>query len=83
VTPPFITSALDGGECTASGPSRFTPPPPRVKNHRHSLGNGLADPIDYEDNRTLRESTPGRAIRRLADCATSAPAFKHAALIID
>jgi hypothetical protein len=65
--PPFLTSALDGGEWPASGPSSFTPEGARSG---HCIGwVGLRAGLDAVENRKIscpfRESNPAV---QLVDC---------------
>jgi hypothetical protein len=61
IAPPFLTSALDGGEWSASRPCRFTP-------GTHWIGGWVSPRIglDGEEKRIIehcRESNPGRPAR--------------------
>jgi hypothetical protein len=74
VTPPFLTSALDGGEWSASRPCRFIPRE-RVPGN-HSIG-GWAGP------RTGPESVQERKILRCRDSNLDRRARYHVAILTE
>jgi hypothetical protein len=72
IAPPFLTSALDGGEWPVSNPDRFTPR--KMAPGPHWIGGwvGLRDSLDAVKKRKscpCRESNPGRPALQYTDCA--------------
>jgi hypothetical protein len=72
---PFLTSALDGGECSVSRPGRFTPSERALftqgKSPRYPLHKGLdgrqsrsRHPKEQKKSHALRKSNPGCRVRR-------------------
>jgi hypothetical protein len=68
IAPPFLISALDGGEWSASRPCRFTP----GKEHSVPIGLSPRVGLDAVEERKIlhwRESNPGRPARSYTDWA--------------
>jgi hypothetical protein len=81
-TPPFLISALDGGECrSASRPCRFTPGDGAASTHWVVGWVGLRAGLDAMEKRInpypCRESNPGRAAHSLVAVPTELSRMKY------
>jgi hypothetical protein len=68
IAPPFLISALDGGECSASHPGRFTPGERAPGTHWIGGWVGLRVDLDAVEKIKIwhsRESKPARPARSM------------------
>jgi hypothetical protein len=78
IAPPFMTSALDGCEWSASRPGRFTPA--EIALGAHWIGGWVGPEVGLdavEERKILpcRESNPGRPARCYTDWAIPTPEY--------
>jgi hypothetical protein len=75
IAPPFLTSALNGGECSVSRPCRFTPGDRSLGTHEIAGWVGPRTGVDVVEKRKIScpclYSKPDRPVRRLVAVPTA------------